>query len=86
MKIHVGNLSPDTKAEDLKKAFATYGEVTRVNVVEDKETGKPRGFAFIEMTSSDDAGKAITGLHDKDMHGNTVTVREARSKKNPATT
>jgi RNA recognition motif-containing protein len=84
MKIHVGNLSPDTKTEDLQKAFEAFGAVTRVNVVEDKETHKPRGFAFIEMTSDEAANKAITDMHEKEMNGNTITVREARTKKDPA--
>jgi len=84
MKIHVGNLSPQTNTADLQKAFETFGAVTRVNVVEDKETGKPRGFAFIEMTSDEAANKAITDMHEKDMHGNAITVRAARTKKLPA--
>jgi RNA recognition motif-containing protein len=83
MKIHIGNLSPQTKNDDLKKAFEAYGPVTRVNVVADKETGEPRGFAFVEMTSGDDANNAILGLHEQQMHGNTITVREARTKKDP---
>jgi cold-inducible RNA-binding protein len=84
MKLHVGNLSPETKNEDLKKKFETYGEVTRVNVVMDKVTGDPRGFAFVEMTVADDAGKAIAGLHEQELHGNVITVREARIKPQPS--
>jgi cold-inducible RNA-binding protein len=80
MKIHVGNLSPDTKSEDLQKAFEAFGAVTAVNVIADKITGRPRGFAFVEMTTSDDGNKAIAGLHEQDMDGNSITVSEARKK------
>ena len=83
MKLHVGNLSPDTKKEDLQKAFETYGAVTRVNVVADKETGEPRGFAFVEMSTTDEGAKAIAGLHDQEMHGKAITVKEARKKGEP---
>jgi len=80
MKIHVGNLSPDTKSDDLQKAFEAFGAVTAVNVIEDKITGKPRGFAFIEMATSEDGAKAIAGLHEQDMNGNAILVSEARKK------
>ena len=80
MKIHVGNLSMDTKNADLQQAFEEYGAVTSVNVIEDKETKKPRGFAFVEMTSGEEAAKAISGLNEQTLQGNAITVSEARSK------
>ena len=80
MKLHVGNLSAETKKEDLQTAFATYGAVTNVSVASDKDTGKPRGFAFVEMASSDEGTKAIAGLHGKEMQGKAITVSEARKK------
>jgi RNA recognition motif-containing protein len=80
MKIYVGNLSPDTKQEDLQKAFETYGEVTAVNVIADRETGRPRGFAFVEMPSSDEGAKAIAGMHEQELQGNALTVAEAHKK------
>ena len=83
MKIHVGNLSTDTKEEDLQTAFGKFGEVTSVAVVADKETGQPRGFAFVEMASEEDGAKAIAGLHDQDLQGNTIAVSEARKKGAP---
>ena len=78
MKIHVGNLSTDTKTADLKQAFEKYGAVTGVEVVEDKETKKPRGFAFVQMPSNDEGIKAIAGMHEQELHGNAITVTEAR--------
>lgn len=80
MKIHVGNLSADTKQEDLKTAFETYGAVTNVSVAADKETGKPRGYAFVEMSSEEEGTKAIAGMHEKEMHGKAITVSEARKQ------
>ena len=78
MKIHVGNLSSETKQEDLQKAFETYGPVSGVNVIADKVTGEPRGFAFVEMSSSEDAAKAIAGMDNKELHGHSIRVQEAR--------
>ena len=80
MKIHVGNLSMDTKNADLQQAFEEYGAVTSVNVIEDKVTKKPKGFAFVEMTSGEEAAKAISGLNEQTLQGNAITVSEARSK------
>ena len=80
MKIHVGNLSADTKSEDLQTAFEAFGAVTAVNVITDKHTGEPRGFAFVEMSTSEDGNKAIAGLNEQDMNGNAIKVSEARSK------
>lgn len=81
MKLHIGNLATNTKKEDLQKAFEAFGNITRINVVTDKETGQPRGFAFIEFDSADAANGAIAGLHDTELLGNEITVREARTKK-----
>ena len=81
MKLHIGNLAATTQKEDLQKAFETYGGITLINVVTDKETGKPRGFAFIEMDSVEAANGAIAGLNETDLLGNPITVREARTKK-----
>lgn len=80
MKIRVGNLSPETRKNDLQKVFEHFGEVTRVKVVKDKDTGERRGFAFVEMTSGDEGKKAIAELNEKELHGNLLAVREARLK------
>ena len=86
MKLHIGNLSTDTKQEDLKTAFAAYGTVASVHVASDKETGKPRGFAFVEMSNNDEGTKAIAGMNEKEMHGKAITVSEARKKGETVTT
>lgn len=81
--IFVGNLSYQTTQDDLLAAFAAYGGVERVNVVTDRDTGQPRGFAFVEMTEAEAAQTAIAQLNGADLNGRTLNVSEARPK--PAT-
>ncbi len=78
--IFVGNLSYQTSQEDLEAAFAQYGAVERVSIVRDRDTGQPRGFAFVEMTNAQEASKAIAGLNGKEMNGRTLNVNEARPR------
>ena len=78
--IFVGNLSYQTTQEDLYAAFAAYGSVERVNIVTDRETGQPRGFAFVEMTERRDAETAITKLNGLELNGRAMNVNEARPK------
>jgi RNA recognition motif-containing protein len=78
--IFVGNLSYQTTEEELQAAFAAYGNVERVSVVRDRDTGQPRGFAFVEMTDSNEAAKAISGLNGREMNGRTLNVNEARAR------
>lgn len=78
--IFVGNLSYSTTQDDLHAAFANYGNVERVNIVTDRETGQPRGFAFIEMTEPHEAADAIAKLNGADLNGRTLNVNEARPK------
>jgi cold-inducible RNA-binding protein len=78
--IYVGNLSYQTTQEDLHAAFAAYGSVERVNLVTDRDTGQPRGFAFVEMTDGGAAQTAIAQLNGADLHGRTLNVNEARPK------
>ncbi len=78
--IFVGNLSYQTTQDDLHAAFAAYGGVERVSVVTDRDTGQPRGFAFVEMTEADAAQTAITNLNGTDLHGRALNVNEARPK------
>jgi|SRR5579871_3905883 len=80
MNIFVGNLSFQTNQEDLQAAFSHSGNVERVNLVTDRDNGQPRGFAFVEMTRTDEAQKAIAGLNGTDLHGRTLNVNEARPK------
>ncbi len=78
--IFVGNLSYQATQADLQAAFEAYGNVERVNVVTDRDTGQPRGFAFIEMTDADAAQAAITNLNGAELHGRAMNVNEARPK------
>ena len=78
--IFVGNLSYQTTQDDLQAAFAAYGGVERVNVVTDRDTGQPRGFAFVEMTEAEGAQMAIAQLNGAELHGRTLNVNEARPK------
>lgn len=78
--IFVGNLSFQTSQDDLMAAFAQYGNVERVNVVTDRDSGQPRGFAFIEMTERRDAETAISVLNGTELNGRAMNVNEARPK------
>jgi cold-inducible RNA-binding protein len=78
--IFVGNLSYQTTQDDLHAAFAQYGGVERVNIVTDRDTGQPRGFAFVEMSDSQAAQSAITHLNGSELNGRALNVNEARPK------
>ena len=78
--IFVGNLSFQTTQEELHAAFSNYGNVERVNIVTDRDSGQPRGFAFVEMTDRAAAEAAIAKLNGTDLNGRTMNVNEARPK------
>ena len=78
--IFVGNLSYQATQADLQNAFAAYGNVERIHVVTDRETGQPRGFAFVEMSDSEAAQNAIAHLNGAELHGRAMNVNEARPK------
>ena len=78
--IFVGNLNYSTTQDDLPATFSQFGNVERVNVVTDRDTGQPRGFAFVEMTNANEAQNAISQLNGADLHGRTMNVNEARPK------
>ena len=78
--IFVGNLNYSTTQEDLHATFAQFGNVERVNVVTDRDTGQPRGFAFVEMTNGNEAQEAISQLNGAELHGRAMNVNEARPK------
>jgi RNA recognition motif-containing protein len=80
MKLYVGNLSYSTTQESLETAFSDHGQVEEVAIVMDRETGRPRGFAFVTMNNEDEARAAIDGVHGREIDGRTVTVNEARPK------
>ena len=79
-KLYVGNLSFDTTEVDLQDAFAEAGTVTEVALMQDKFTGRSRGFAFVTMSSADEAQKAISLFHGKTVQGRALTVNEARPR------
>jgi RNA recognition motif-containing protein len=80
MNMYVSNLSFHTSDEDLKKLFEEFGAVSSAKVITDRETGRSRGFGFVEMSSNDDAQKAIKGLNGKDLEGRSMSVSEARER------
>jgi RNA recognition motif-containing protein len=80
MKLYVGNLSYDATEEDLEKAFSEYGTVDTVDVIKDRETGRSRGFGFVEMPNADEGKAAIEGLNLQRVGGRAVTVNEARPR------
>jgi len=78
--IYVGNVSYSTTQERLQELFEAYGEVASVNVITDRETGRPRGFAFVEMATDEAASAAIAALDDQEVDGRTLTVNEAKPR------
>ena len=79
-KIYVGNCSFDVTEQQLRDVFATFGEVNSVDVITDRDTGRPRGFAFVEMADSSSAQAAIRGLNGTDLGGRTLNVNEAKPR------
>src|ERR1043166_911983 len=78
--LFVGNMSFQTAEADLRALFAPFGEITRVHVAKDRETGRARGFAFVEMPNDEEAAKAIAALDGKELGGRNLKINEARPK------
>jgi RNA recognition motif-containing protein len=78
MKLYVGNLSFQTNEQDLNKLFTQFGTVTETNLIMDRETGRPRGFGFVTMSSAEEGQKAIDALHGQNHDGRDLTVNEAK--------
>ncbi len=81
MNLYVGNLSYDLTERDLTQAFENYGVVTSARIITDRETGRNRGFAFVEMAEKSDGLCAIDGLNEKELAGRRIVVNEAKPKK-----
>lgn len=81
MNIYVGNLAYQTTEDELRSAFESFGEVSSVNIITDKYTGKAKGFAFVEMSDQGEASAAIEGLNNQELNGRTMNVNEARPRK-----
>ena len=80
MKLYVGNLSFQTTSEDLQQLFAQAGTVESASVVEDRDTGRSRGFGFVEMATKEEGEKAIEQFNGTDLAGRNLTVNEARPR------
>jgi cold-inducible RNA-binding protein len=78
--IFVGNLNFNTGEDELRQLFEQYGQVDRVSIMTDRDTGRSRGFGFVEMTNAEDGEKAIAALNGSQMGGRTLNVNEARPK------
>ena len=79
-KVYVGNLPCSATESDLRTLFSAHGEIASVNVITDRETGRARGFAFVEMSEASAAGDAIRALDGRDMGGRPLRVNEAQDK------
>lgn len=80
MKIYVGNMPFGMDQDALKNMFSKFGEVESVNIITDRETNRPRGFAFVEMVESNDARQAISALSGQEIEGRKLNVNEARPR------
>ncbi|MDD5760845.1 MAG: RNA-binding protein [Candidatus Pacebacteria bacterium] len=80
-KLYIGSLSYDTNEDSLKEFFSQAGTVTSANIITDKMTGRSKGFGFVEMSSEEEAKKAIEMLNGKELDGRTIFVDEARPMK-----
>ncbi|MGI8556604.1 MAG: RNA recognition motif domain-containing protein, partial [Pyrinomonadaceae bacterium] len=79
-KLYVGNLSFSTTTQDLENMFGEFGTVQSANIIEDRETGRSRGFAFIEMSSKEEGENAISSLNGKEIDGRELTGNEAKPR------
>src|SRR5215204_3370497 len=79
-KLYIGNLSFNTTTQDLEEMCGEFGTVQSVNIIEDRETGRSRGFAFVEMSSNEEAQNAISALNGKEIDGRSLTVNEAKPR------
>jgi RNA recognition motif-containing protein len=80
MKLYVGNLSFQTSSEDLQQLFSQAGTVESASVVEDRDTGRSRGFGFVEMSSNEEGQAAIAQFNGKEVNGRSLTVNEAKPR------
>jgi cold-inducible RNA-binding protein len=78
--LYVGNLSHSITESELRTVFQAHGDVERVSIVTDRETGRARGFAFVEMTNASEADKAVAALNGTELGGRTLTINEAKPK------
>ncbi len=79
-KLYVGNLAYSVTSESLEQMFLEFGTVTSAQVIQDRETGRSKGFGFVEMQTDDAAQRAISGMHEKELDGRSLTVNEAKPR------
>ena len=82
MKLYVGNLAFETSSSDLQTMFAQAGTVESVSLIEDRETGRSRGFGFVEMSTKEEGDAAVAQFNGKDVDGRTLKVNEAKPREN----
>jgi len=80
MNIYVGNMSFDTTEEQLRQTFEAFGEVSTIKIITDRDSGQPKGFAFVEMSAKNEADAAISGLNGQDLNGRSLNVNEAKPR------
>jgi len=80
MKIYIGNVSYNTTEDQIRQAFENFGETTSVSMITDRDSGRPKGFGFVEMTSDEQGQAAIDGLNGTEFDGRSVKVNEARPR------
>jgi len=80
MNIYVGNMSFDATEDEVRQLFAEFGEVTSVNIISDRDSGRPKGFGFVEMAQAEQAQNAMKALNGKEFKGRALNVNEARPK------
>jgi RNA recognition motif-containing protein len=80
MNIYVGNMSFDATEDEVRGLFAEFGEVTSVNIISDRDSGRPKGFGFVEMAQAEQAQNAMKALNGKEFKGRALNVNEARPK------
>jgi RNA recognition motif-containing protein len=80
MRIYVGNFAYEIREQELREAFEAYGQVQEISMIQDRDTGRSKGFAFVEMPTSEEAQAAIGALNGMELGGRTITVNEARPR------
>jgi len=80
LNIYIGNMSFETTEDQLRQAFQGYGEVSTVKIITDRESGQPKGFAFVEMPTSNEANAAIGGLNGRELNGRALSVNQAKPR------
>ncbi|MSQ32782.1 MAG: RNA-binding protein [Dehalococcoidia bacterium] len=80
MNIYVGNLSYTLTEDELKKAFGAFGQVTSASIIKDRDTGRSKGFGFVEMANDSEANAAITGMNGKELSGRAINASQARPR------